>query len=648
MSIRRFIKNRDGNFSMITALMLGPLLACLTIAIDYSELSRHRGIVQSALDATGIAAAREFINGTDSDTVEDYARSFFNTNLGAVDPQMTTLDIHFPNLEAGETEIVTKTTLCYNPYFYAAALSALGATTQGDRICVKDEVKTVVRLKSTAEIALVLDNSGSMDYTGAGSSKKRIALLKDASKQLVTILSAEARKVHQITDPMQFALVPFSSSVNIGPDKDGENWMDQYGLSPVHHENFDWSVPVDNNRDIRKDNDGIYKKFGTGWGEEEGEAVTRFTLYKDMKKQKREIVRTQEYVCTRYRSNGSCRSGYWEYHNEEVLHPPFKYASWQGCVEMRPYPMDVNDETASIANPASLYVPMFAPDEPGDVWDEDITDNQGVSSSNTYNNWWNDSSPSDNGLTRQKKANKYYKINLGDDANPAGAGQGPNQSCSTMPITPLVDTTDTAGEQSIKNAIDSMQAEGATNVTQGIAWGWRVLSSKAPFTEGRSETTRGNEKIMIVLTDGVNTYYTPQSLGKQDPAGNGSIYSSYGYTARATPGYSKTRLFQGTESPVSSSLNNTNYSEAMIQHMGKACENAKVDGITIFTIALDLDFNSSNGTGSDAKMALALKDCASTSRLDKDRKLFWNSRGNTLDDTFKAIADELSNLRIVG
>ena len=51
MAVKRFIKNKDGNFSMITALMLGPLLACMTIAIDYSELSRHRAILQSALDA---------------------------------------------------------------------------------------------------------------------------------------------------------------------------------------------------------------------------------------------------------------------------------------------------------------------------------------------------------------------------------------------------------------------------------------------------------------------------------------------------------------------------------------------------------------------------------------------------------------------
>ena len=48
----------------------------------------------------------------------------------------------------------------------------------------------------------------------------------------------------------------------------------------------------------------------------------------------------------------------------------------------------------------------------------------------------------------------------------------------------------------------------------------------------------------------------------------------------------------------------------------------------------------------------ALKTCSSDSRFRKDSagnplKLFWNSTGATLSDDFKAIGNELSNLRIV-
>ena len=69
------------------------------------------------------------------------------------------------------------------------------------------------------------------------------------------------------------------------------------------------------------------------------------------------------------------------------------------------------------------------------------------------------------------------------------------------------------------------------------------------------------------------------------------------------------------------------------------------------TIALDLD---STKTAEAAQIA-ALKACSSDSRFTKDKtdpskpaKLFWNSTGATLSDDFKAIGNELSNLRIVG
>ena len=48
-----------------------------------------------------------------------------------------------------------------------------------------------MRLKDTLEVALVLDNSGSMDFTGS-TGQKRITLLQEASKDLVDTLAAEA------------------------------------------------------------------------------------------------------------------------------------------------------------------------------------------------------------------------------------------------------------------------------------------------------------------------------------------------------------------------------------------------------------------------------------------------------------------------
>ena len=68
------------------------------------------------------------------------------------------------------------------------------------------------------------------------------------------------------------------------------------------------------------------------------------------------------------------------------------------------------------------------------------------------------------------------------------------------------------------------------------------------------------------------------------------------------------------------------------------------------TVALDLD---ATKTRPRRRPSSELKTCASDSRFRKGEdgnpaKLFWNATGATLSTVFKEIADELSNLRIVG
>ena len=157
------------------------------------------------------------------------------------------------------------------------------------------------------------------------------------------------------------------------------------------------------------------------------------------------------------------------------------------------------------------------------------------------------------------------------------------------------------------------------------------------------------DRVVIVLTDGQNTYYTPSSLGYNDLANNGSTYSSYGYTRQGYNGTSTTRLFMNTSNNVGKSdYSNGNYTNALNEQFTALCNNAKAGNLIIMTVSLDL--SSSNST-EKAQMD-ALKACSSDSRFRKGSdgnpvKLYWNSTGGNLADTFKAIADELSNLRIV-
>ncbi len=641
--VRKFWKDRRGNYAMLTAIAMVPLMGAVALAVDYTEMVREKQDTLNALDAAGVATGRYLSGGATDAQAIAYANNFFNSNLSSVDPANVKLTVVLPTSGTGGGILKLKADLTYHPAFLPAAAYLLGKTSSDLTFSASSEIQ----LKNTLEVALVLDNSGSMDYYGTGSGQKRIDLLKAASKQLIDTLVGQAALIKQVAAPVKFGVVPFAASVNVGPDKEGQAWLDMDGISPIHHENFDWNSfgypnNTSNRRVVKNPQTGIYEKKGSDWGAQQNQKVTRFTLFREMK----------------YYDTPSTKAN---------------YTSWAGCVEQRPSPYDVTDEPATPSKPATLFVPMFAPDQ----------------TSGAYNNWytytkngtkqyWNDVLPSTlNGVNYSAAQRQAYMPKYFDISSPAigfvapygtqpvgidttGSNAGPNGSCTTQPITPLTDVTNTTGMTKIKAAIDAMAPNGGTSVESGLAWGWRVLSSGPPFTEGRPEVEKGNDKVVILLTDGANTYYTPGYLGGNDNAGNKSIYSDYGFLVPYNSSAYSNRLFLNTSSAVvksgSGAYTESNYTEALNEQMAKVCANAKAANILVMTVSLDIDpskiSNAADRAAAQSQID-GLTACASDSRHRKNpdgtpAKLYWNATGASLADKFKEIADELSNLRIIG
>jgi len=650
--IRRFLRDIRGNYAMMTVLASVPIMGGLALAVDYSEMTRQRQETLNALDAANIATGTRYLaGGATPEQIKTYAKDFFEANLASVDPADTVLTIVLPDQAVGGGTIKMTADLKYKPYFFPTFAALLKKPGKDFDFSASSEV----RLKNTLEVALVLDNSGSMDYTGTGSGKKRMVLLKEAAKQLVDTIALQGDALKQVAAPVQFAIVPFAASVNVGASNKDAEWMDKQGLSPIHHENFDWATSFPGGNKYTQVVAGVTFARGSDWGSLKDKALTRFTLYDNTKVVTAEGQVKVGQTCTRYNNKGVCTRWQDVYETQPTAWAPLQ--AWDGCVEARPYPYNVSDDTPDASSdgvatitgtPAKMFVPMFAPDEAGERWKTSIITS--LTSYSAANNWWNDG-PNGSGTAanRTKNMTKYF------EARPLGtsstSGVGPNYSCTTTAITPLTDVTVTAGKDKIKTAIDAMAAEGATNVPEGMAWGWRVLSSTAPFTGGRAETERGNDKVVIVLTDGANTYYTPSSLGYSDSADLRTTYSSYGYARQPGKGSaSSTRLFLGTSGTFNKTdFSNANYTKALNEQFATLCGNAKASGLLVLTVSLDLDASDKT---EKAQMD-ALESCSSESRFRKDAsgkpaKLYFNANGGNLADKFREIADELSNLRIVG
>ncbi len=626
-AIKRFNSDSQGNVAMITALAMIPLIGVAGMALDYSMIANRQGYLQQALDASALASAKQLGSNLSSTQLEQFSRDFFFANIPNLDPGKVTFTFDPANSLTGNV-IKLSADLEHDTFFGGMFNFSTANITMSS---------TVKAGNDTLEIALVLDNSGSMN------SNNRIGTAKTAAKGLIDQLHG-AFSGSNHAEPIRFSIVPFTAHVKVGSNFKNAAWMDKTGISPIHHENLNWAqnpIAVDQGNGTWKDTNG-------NW-------LTRFSLFDDINN-----------------------------------------ASWTGCVEARPHPYHTRDTAASTGTPETMYVPVFAPDEPdnysGDSeqggivqiyckkrknsnqckkWNDGYSGNYHSSGAapnlewaNYYTNkkrkiqgngtpfgGYDGSTSGNNGNTIWEET--YNNDYLDDDHNTppgmnshaegnSGTGseqnkrqdwswkyknqsasvssfKGPNHGCTGSKITPL-----TASKSAAKNAINQMGANGYTNVPLGIVWGWRTLSSGAPFTEGRATATPDNNKILIVMTDGNNTQATTSTYNK-------SIYGAYGLQKNE-------RLFEGFTGLNNPQHTSNHYTKAMDEHMLETCTNAKADGIRVYTVAFDV----SNGSS----VKTMLQACASVSAI-TGQPLYFDATGSAaLLAAFQTIGTEVSNLRI--
>lgn len=281
------------------------------------------------------------------------------------------------------------------------------------------------------------------------------------------------------------------------------------------------------------------------------------------------------------------------------LYDQLQDKTWNGCVQARPAPYDTTDAAPTVTDGDTLWVPYFAPDEP-DYWP---ANEAGYWYANSYAG---DNEPGSNldMAQRQKKTSKYANEWVGSSA-------GPHFNCEIAPITPL-----TNQKLTVLSAVNSMVATGSTVIPTGLAWGWRVLSPTAPFTQGAAYTDDTYTKVIVLLTDGVNDVGTSGQQALPNP--NLSWYSGYGYVEQGRLGATD---MAGAHAELDA-------------RTARLCQNIKDTGIIIYTITFQL---------ADGPIKTLMQNCAS------EPDNYFDSPDNaTLKEHFQTIGKELRNLRISG
>ena len=182
----RFLRDTSGSYAVLFAIALVPVILSAGIAVDYASMTRNRAFLQNAMDAAVIAAGAE-TNMTPEERIEE-AVNVFEANVESHSLQVT------PEITV-DGETISGTANYDHPTSFGGII---GINSIG--VSVAAQVKYAV--ESAAEVAMVLDYSGSMASNG------KWQAMRDAAKDLVDILGENGTR-----EDISFALAPFTRIV---------------------------------------------------------------------------------------------------------------------------------------------------------------------------------------------------------------------------------------------------------------------------------------------------------------------------------------------------------------------------------------------------------------------------------------------------
>ncbi|MGD9783442.1 MAG: pilus assembly protein TadG-related protein [Hyphomicrobiaceae bacterium] len=579
---KRLAMEQRGSVAIMTGLLIIPLFLVAGLAIDYSRAISVKHQLQFAADAAALAARGSTEDATEA--ARAAAAAFVQSNtekLGGVTLDSVTL---------------TPTTGGYLVSLKATMPTSLSAAVGVETWDVDAEAESV-RASSNIEVALVLDNTGSM----SGSMDD----LKTGAKDLVEALFGS----QSVSNRVKMAVVPYVGTVNIGSGATQMSWMDVNAISSHAGRGLSWHWAGFEPGCV----------YTPGAPQPEPGTGLQGSLVDPLRKLARLFGEAFAISKAHAATAGDVPPGYnfepdcWFSNPAVNFFTLFNQINvpWKGCVMSRDEgdDRDVSDEAPDSSDGNTLFVPWFWPD---------TVDQAAISAEGYAWDTPNDYLPDRMDL-RDAAAPKFndpwigrnhlnlFKYSAGatpsvDETGPST--HGPNKSCPDA-LLPL-----TNAKLAVTDKIDSLTYwfDSGTNVAEGVAWGMRVLTPGAPFTEGSSDPKV--KKVMVLMTDGVN------NLDPSTDTSTNSQWSSYSYLR---DGRIEPRTYDGFRAKVNDRL-------------AKACDYAKQANIEIYTVAF--------GIG-DAETNALLETCAS-----KPPYAYSASTAQEMVEAFQAIGRSLSELRL--
>ena len=192
-----------GNVAITFAFASLPIIGIVGAAIDYSRANAVKAAMQTALDSTALMLSKEAASDTE-DQLKTNATKYFKALFTAGEAK--DIDVKVTYGTTGGSNIKVEATAALDARF----VNVLGYDTF--HLGASSVAKWgITRLR----VALVLDNTGSMDSAG------KMTALKTATKNLIDQLHGAVT-----TDgDVYVSIIPFAKDVNLGKSNFAADWI---------------------------------------------------------------------------------------------------------------------------------------------------------------------------------------------------------------------------------------------------------------------------------------------------------------------------------------------------------------------------------------------------------------------------------------
>ncbi|MEH2542976.1 MULTISPECIES: TadE/TadG family type IV pilus assembly protein [unclassified Bradyrhizobium] len=448
----RFVGANDGNIAILFGIAVIPIIAFVGAAVDYTRANSARSSMQAALDSTALMLAKDLTEGTiQASEISEKADAYFKA-LYTTDAKSVTIKASYtPTSGNGATILVNGSGAVDTTLMRIAGFPTLDFNTSSTSAWGSKRMR----------VALVLDNTGSMDANG------KMGAMQKAATDMITDLSKYWKK----TGDVYISIIPFAKDVNVGTanvDASWINWAEWEAEPPILN---DKSKSINNAfRTAIAGSDCPFSKSTHGF-------VCMDRPATQSGAQTRSKIPSNGYICPGL-DNGQKVSG-----KANIY--------YNGCY------------TTTTGSSASCGA--FGPSRCTCF---------GSGSSKVCHFWRGDDTAA-TAPARPARSTWTGCINDRDQAYdttniaPGSSGGSPStqfyaeqwSQCLDSTVTPMSENF-----QTLKDQINAMVASGNTNQAVGLAWGWQSVSTdNGPIKAPPKEANYVYQDFIVLLSDGLNT-----------------------------------------------------------------------------------------------------------------------------------------------